>query len=171
MNLFFFFAKVTWSLYALQKQILGVIIPFFCFSNSLISVFSSVNSVLLLFSKNKLYCSIILSQMFVSLILILSWVSLYIQINQEKKAPKSAAVPEAVGCCRPPPTLRKPTLAWSGMWSRQKWISGKGLQGEESQLLEHRWHNGRTPSPVTSPVHCTHGFGGLTIQCFNLIAK
>ena len=77
------------------------IIPFFCFSNSLISVFSSVNSVLLLFSKNKLYCSIILSQIFVSLILILSWVSLYIQINEEKKAPKSAAVPEAVGCLRP----------------------------------------------------------------------
>ena len=47
----------------------------------------------------------------VSLILILSWVSLYIQINEEKKAPKSAAVPEAVGCGRPPPTLRKPTLA------------------------------------------------------------
>ena len=45
------------------------------------------------------------------------------------------------------------------------------MQGEESQLLEHRWHNSRTPSPITSPVHCTHGFGGLTIQCFNLITK
>lgn len=105
--------------------------------------------------------------MSVSLILILSLVSLYIQINEEKKAPKAGAVPVAAGCRRPPPTL-----PWSRTWRwREKWISGKGLQGEESQLLEHRWHNSRTPSPITSPVHCTHGFGGLTIQCFNLITK
>ena len=105
--------------------------------------------------------------MFVSFTLILSWVSLYLQLNGEKKAPKSAAVPGAVGCCRPLPTIRS-----SGTWRwREKWISGKGLQGEESQLLEHRWHDGRTPSPITSRVHCTYGFGGLTIQCFNLITK
>lgn len=43
--------------------------------------------------------------MSVSLILILSLVSLYIQINEEKKAPKAGAVPVAAGCLRPPPTL------------------------------------------------------------------
>ena len=153
------------------------LILFFCFPTHSFLLLSLWIHSSCFFKKNLVV--LLISWATCLFIFILSCISRYIQINKEKKTPKSDSVPAAVSrhCPHLPILIRNVEVEREAN-SKERcagwfFLSRRNpqVQGEESQFPEHTLHDSRTPSPLASPDHCTHSFGGITIQRSNPITK